>query len=57
MAGFYKLVGSLSWWLSVLCLILGFLTKLVKRSGIQVFWHRDGARSAIFLWNSYFYVL
>jgi len=37
MASVYKSVGSLSWWLGVLCLILGCLTKLVKPSGIQVF--------------------
>jgi hypothetical protein len=37
MASVYKLVGSLSWWLGLLCLILGFLTKLVRPSGIQVF--------------------
>jgi len=37
MASVYKLVGSLSWWLGVLCLIAGSLTKLVKPSGIQVF--------------------
>jgi hypothetical protein len=37
MASIYKLVGSLSWWLGVLCMIVGFLMKLVRPSGIQVF--------------------
>jgi hypothetical protein len=37
MASVYKLVGNVSWWLGVLCLIVGFLTKLIKPSGIQVF--------------------
>ena len=37
MASVYKLVGSLSWWLGVLCMIVGFLMKLVRPSGIQVF--------------------
>jgi hypothetical protein len=37
MASVYKLVGSLSWWLGVLFLIVGFLMKLVRPSGIQVF--------------------
>jgi hypothetical protein len=37
MASFYKLVGSLSWWLGLICLILGFLTKVFKPSGIIVF--------------------
>ena len=36
MASVYRLVGSLSWWLGVLCLILGFLMKLIRPSGIQV---------------------
>ena len=37
MASVYKLVGSLSWWLGVVCLILGFLMKLVRPLGILVF--------------------
>lgn len=37
MAGVYKLVGSLSWWLGLLSLIAGFLVKVVRPSGIQVF--------------------
>ena len=37
MASVYKLVSSLSWWLGVLCLVVGFLMKLVRPSGIQVF--------------------
>ena len=37
MAGVYKLVGTLSWWLGVLCLIAGGLTKVVKPTGFQVF--------------------
>jgi hypothetical protein len=34
-AGIYKLVGNLSWWLGIVS--LGFLTKLIKPSGIQMF--------------------
>jgi hypothetical protein len=37
MANVYKLVISLSWWLGMVCLTLGFLMKLVRPSGIQVF--------------------
>jgi len=37
MASVYKLVGSACWWLGILCLIVGFLIKLAKPSGIQVF--------------------
>jgi hypothetical protein len=37
MASVYKLVGSLSWWFGMLCLLLGVLTKLFKSSGIQAF--------------------
>jgi hypothetical protein len=37
MAGVYKLVGSLSWWLGLLSLIAGFLLKVVRPSGIQLF--------------------
>jgi hypothetical protein len=37
MAALYKLVVTLSWWLGIVCLIAGFLIKLVKPSGIQMF--------------------
>ncbi len=37
MASLYKLIGSLSWCIGVICLILGFLMKLIKPLGIQVF--------------------
>jgi len=37
MASVYKLAISLSWWLGVVCVILGFLMKLVRPSGIRVF--------------------
>jgi hypothetical protein len=37
MASVYKLVGSLSWWLGILCLIVGFLVQVAKPTGIQVF--------------------
>ena len=37
MASVYKLVRSLSWWLGVLFMIAGFLMKLVRPLGIQVF--------------------
>jgi hypothetical protein len=37
MAGVYKLVSSLSWWLGVLFLIGGVLMKLVRPSGVLIF--------------------
>jgi len=37
MAGIYKLVGSLSWWLGAISLIAGLLVKLAVPSGIQKF--------------------
>ncbi|MFZ0312349.1 MAG: hypothetical protein WAL85_06555 [Candidatus Korobacteraceae bacterium] len=37
MASVYKLVGSLSWWLGVLCLVLGLLMKLAMPLGLKVF--------------------
>ena len=37
MAGVYKLVRGLSWWLGVLFLIAGLLMKLVRPSGVLAF--------------------
>ena len=56
MASVYKLVGSLSWWLGVLCMIVGFLMKLVRPSGIQVF-GIVAPHSLLFFAESFFYVL
>ena len=37
MEGLYKVVGTLAWWLGVISLIAGFVTKLVMPSGIEKF--------------------
>ena len=37
MAGVYKLVGNLSWWLGTVSLVVGFLTKIIRPSRIQMF--------------------
>ena len=37
MAALYKLVLNLSWWLGVVCLVVGTLVKVAKPSGFQLF--------------------
>jgi len=37
MAGIYKFVSNTSWWLGIVSLIAGFLTKVLKPSGIPLF--------------------
>jgi len=37
MMGLHKLIAHLSWWLGIVCLIAGFLVKVLKPSGIQMF--------------------
>jgi len=54
MASVYKSVRSLSWWLGVLGLILGFLIRLVKPSGIEVFGSVTAAHSLLFLAGTLF---
>lgn len=33
----HKLIAHLTWWLGILCLIAGFLVKVLKPSGIEKF--------------------
>lgn len=37
MMGLHKMIAHLSWWLGIICLIAGFLVKVLKPSGIQMF--------------------
>jgi hypothetical protein len=53
MASVYKLVGSLSWWLGVLCLIVWVPNEVGQALRISSVRHRDSTQPAFFRWDPF----